>query len=88
MPPTDRCWTPPRVALVIGTLFSSGCAGVGFEALPSACPPVVAYSPAEQARVADEVAALPEGAAIVGWLADYAVLRDHARACRRKAPSR
>jgi hypothetical protein len=43
---------------------------------------VVAYSRAEQARVAEEVAALPEGALIVTWLADYAVLRDQARACR------
>jgi hypothetical protein len=42
---------------------------------------VVAYSEAEQARVADEVAALPEDALIVGWLADYAVLRDQVRAC-------
>ncbi|MGI3212341.1 hypothetical protein ACROSR_14630 [Roseovarius tibetensis] len=39
------------------------------------------YSPAEQARVADEVAALPERAVILEWLADYAVLRDQARAC-------
>jgi hypothetical protein len=44
----------------------------------------VAYSEAEQERVAEEVAALPEGALIVGWLADYAVLRDQARACARR----
>jgi hypothetical protein len=42
---------------------------------------VVEYSRAEQTQVVDEVAALPEGAVIVGWLADYAVLRDQARAC-------
>lgn len=35
-------------------------------------------------RVAEEVGALPEGALIVTWLADYAVLRDQARACARK----
>jgi len=34
--------------------------------------------------VAEEVEALPEGTLIVGWLADYAVLRDQARACRRR----
>ena len=45
------------------------------------CPPVVEYSPAEQARAAEEVAALPDGAVIVGWLADYAVLRDQVRGC-------
>ncbi|WP_366937888.1 hypothetical protein [Sediminimonas sp.] len=49
---------------------------------------MVAYSPAEQARVADEVAALPEGAVIVGWLADYAVLRGQVRACQRTWPTR
>jgi hypothetical protein len=43
---------------------------------------VVAYSRAEQLRLAEEVAALPEGALIVGWLADYAVLRDQVRTCR------
>jgi hypothetical protein len=32
--------------------------------------------------VAAEVAALPDGAMIMGWLADYAVLRDQAHACR------
>jgi hypothetical protein len=45
---------------------------------------VVEYSRAEQARVAEEVAALPEGALIVGWLADYAVLRDQTWACSRR----
>jgi hypothetical protein len=39
-------------------------------------------------RVAKEIAALPDGALIVGWLADYAVLRDQARACRTPRASR
>ena len=43
---------------------------------------MVEYSQAEQARVAAEVDALPEGAVIAEWLADYAVLRAQARACR------
>lgn len=81
MPYNDRCWTLLRSALVIGTLCLSGCAGVSSDVLPEVCPPVVEYSPAEQARVADEVAALPEGAVIVEWLADYAVLREQVRAC-------
>jgi hypothetical protein len=46
------------------------------------CPPVVDYTAANQARAADEVKALPEGAVIVQMLIDYAVLRDQARACR------
>jgi hypothetical protein len=32
-----------------------------------------------QARAADEVEALPEGAVVVRMLSDYAVLRDQAR---------
>ena len=88
MPFTARCWTPPRAALAAATIFLTGCATGGSDAPPSACPPVVAYSPAEQARVAEEVAALPEGALIMGWLADYAVLRDQARACRSPRASR
>jgi hypothetical protein len=42
----------------------------------------VEYSRAEQAKVAEEVVALQEGTLIPEWLADYAVLRDQARACR------
>jgi hypothetical protein len=42
---------------------------------------VVAYSQAEQSRLASEITALPEDTLIIGWLADYAVLRDQARAC-------
>jgi hypothetical protein len=61
----------------------TGCATVSSDGGAfGACPPVVEYSRAEQARVAEELARLPEGAAVVGWLADYAVLRDQARACR------
>ena len=81
MSSTARCWTPPHAALAAATIFLTGCAGVISDAPPSACPPVVEYSQAEQARVAGEVAALPEGALIPDWLADYAVLRDQARAC-------
>ena len=81
MPFTARCWTPPPAALAAATIFLTGCTGVGSDTPPGVCPPVVAYSQAEHARVAEEVAALPVGALIPGWLADYAVLRDQARAC-------
>lgn len=76
-----RFWTPPRAALVIAMISLSGCAKVGSDGLLLACLPLVEYSRAEQARVAKELAALPEGAAIAEWLADYAVLREQARAC-------
>jgi len=48
----------------------------------SVCPPVVEYSTADQARAAEEVETLPEGAVVVAMLSDYAVLRDQARACQ------
>ncbi|MCL7465518.1 hypothetical protein MXB90_10710 [Phaeovulum sp. NW3] len=82
MPSNARCLTPPAAVLVIAMIFLTGCARVGSEATPSACPPIVEYSRAEQVQVADEVAALPEGARIIDWLADYSALRDQARACR------
>ena len=77
-----RCWMQPQIALAVVMILLSGCAGAGFDTPPGTCPPVVAYSQAEQVRVADELAALPEGAAIAEWLADYAVLREQVRACR------
>ncbi len=77
-----RCWMRRQIALGVVMIFLTGCAGVGFDTAPSACPPVVEYSRAEQARLADEVSGLPEGALIQEWLADYAVMREQARACR------
>lgn len=43
---------------------------------------MVEYSRDEQRRMAEEVEALPEDSVIVGWLADYAVLRGQVRACQ------
>lgn len=79
-----KCWTRPRIALAAAMTFLTGCAGVGSEAPYSACPPVVEYSRAEQVRVAEELEALSEGALIVGWMADYAVLREQARRCHNR----
>ena len=61
-------------------LSLSACAMVSSDP-PALCAPVVPYTRAEQAQVADELAALPEGSLIADWLADYAVMRDQARAC-------
>ena len=63
-------------------IFLTACSKGSFDTSPSACPPVVDYTPAEQSRVAQEVAALPEGAVVPEWLADYAVLRAQVRVCR------
>ena len=60
----------------------TGCATAGFEANGvAACPPVVEYSREFQARAAEELAMFPDGSAIVEMMADYAVIRDQARAC-------
>ena len=71
---------PPPAALLIAMLWLTGCAMGGSDAR-APCPPVVDYTAADQARAADEVEALPEGAVIARMLSDYAVLRDQARAC-------
>ena len=76
-----RCWTPPAVVPLIGMLWHSACAMAGSD-IRAPCPPWVEYSAADQARAADEVEALHDGAVIVRLLIDYAVLRDQARACR------
>lgn len=74
---------PLPAAPLIAMLWLTACAaGSSDSGGAGACPPVVHYSPAEQARAADEVEALPEGAMLVRMLSDYAVLRDQARACR------
>lgn len=66
---------------MIVMLWLTGCATAGSET-HAPCPPVVEYSSADQARAADEVEALQEGAVVVRMLSDYVVLRDQARACR------
>ena len=81
MPSTARCSTLPPAALLIVTLWLSACA-MGASETRAPCLPVVYYTAAEQARAADDVEALPEGAVVVRMLSDYAVLRDQARACQ------
>ncbi len=76
-----RCWKRRLAVLAIATSLLSGCATDGSKSPSGNCPPVVGYTRAEQAHVAKELASLPEDAQIGGWLADYAVMRDQARAC-------
>lgn len=76
------CSRRRRVALGLATIWLSGCATVNSDGGGlGACPPVVDYSRAFQARAAEELALLPEGSAIAEMLSDYAVMRDQARAC-------
>ncbi|PLL13939.1 hypothetical protein C0V75_00305 [Tabrizicola sp. TH137] len=81
MSSTARCSTPPPAALLIAMLWLTGCA-MGGSDVRAPCLPVVDYNTADQARAANEVAVLPEGAVIVRMLSDYSVLRDQAGACR------
>lgn len=81
MPSNAKCSLQPPAALATAMILLTGCAGASFDTVSSICPPVVEYSRAEQAQVAEEVAALQDRALITEWLADYAVLRAQARAC-------
>lgn len=76
------CWRRRLAVLVIATSWLTGCATAGFETGGlGACPPIVEYSSAFQARAAEELALLPDGSAIVGMMGDYAVIRNQVRAC-------
>src|SRR5512144_1046591 len=67
--------------LAIAVSLLAGCATEPSDGAP--CPPVVNYSREFLARAADELASLPAGSAMEQMLADYHVMRDQARACRR-----
>lgn len=75
------CWTPGRIGPVIAMTLLNACGTVGSEY--GACPPVVEYSTEEQRQAATEVEALPQGSAVVRMMADYHVLRQQARTCRK-----
>ena len=76
------CWKPQLAALAIVASLLAGCGTVGSDRpVVAACPPVVRYGAEIEARAADEMQALSEGAAIETVLSDYAVMRDQSRAC-------
>ncbi|PZO63600.1 MAG: hypothetical protein DI498_13005 [Paracoccus denitrificans] len=75
------CWKLPAPALVIATSLLTACATGGSDPGVAVCPPVVAYDQAEWDKAAVELEALPGDAALVGIMADYAVVRAQARAC-------
>jgi hypothetical protein len=77
-----RCSKKLFGVLAIAMIFLTGCATGSSEWRGTGvCASVVEYSREEQRRVAEEVEALPEDSVIVGWLADYAVLRAQTRDC-------
>lgn len=55
----------------------AGCSGIPV----AACPALTAYDGAFSARLADEVATLPEKSALLRVVRDYMSLRDQIRAC-------
>ena len=59
----------------------SACATGGSDPGGAACPPVVGYDQAVRDRAAAELETLPEDAALVGMMAEYAVIRAQARVC-------
>lgn len=82
-----RCWRLPLAVLAAATILLTACAtGSSETTLLAVCPPVVVYSPAFQARAAEELGVLPDGSAIAEMMADYAVMRDQARACAGNLP--
>ncbi len=62
---------------VAALLFVAGCAPV-----VTACPPLVAYTPEFNRRLADELEAMPAGTAVERAILDYATLRDQVKVCR------
>ena len=84
MTPNDGCSRRRRVALVLATIWLSGCATVGSDPrIATIFPPVVEYTREFQARAVEELGILPERSAIAEMLADYSVIRDQARMCFR-----
>ena len=81
MKSSAECFRLRLAGLGVVMSLLSACATLSSETVVGSCPPVVEYSAAEQARVASEVEALPEDAALINWLADYSVLREQARSC-------
>ncbi len=66
---------------MIVTISLTACATGGSDPGGSVCPPVVAYDQAVRDRAAVELEALPDDAALVGMMAEYAVIRAQARVC-------
>ena len=79
---SEGCWRRRLAVLVIGASWLTGCVTADFETRSvTTCPPVVEYSRELQARAAEELAMLQGGSVIAEMLADYAVMREQARAC-------
>lgn len=67
---------------MIAAISLSACAMAGSDRGATVCPPVVVYDQALRERAVVELEAMPKDAALVGMMADYALLRAQVRACR------
>ena len=79
---SGKCWRRRRVVLVIAASLLGGCEmGSSDHAAATACPPVIDYTASLQAAAAADIAELPADSRLTDMLADYAVMREQARAC-------
>lgn len=79
---SGKCSRRRLAVLAIVASLPSACARVASEgASVAVCPPVVDYGAGVQLQAAADLDLLPDGSAVGALLADYAVMRDQARAC-------
>lgn len=74
-----RWWLPMLVGLATLMLSIGGCSG---EISDPACPTIVEYDTATQAKAAAELRAMEPGVVRDRFVPDYGRLRDQVRACR------
>ena len=61
-------------------ILLTSCAGAASDPIYIfRCPPLADYPPEVQAKAADEIEAMPPGAVIPGFIADYGMLRKKCR---------
>jgi len=74
------CWMHRAIVLAGAAISLAACATASSERSGVACVPVPEYEEELLDRAADEIEGLPVGAAVVGMLEDYAVMRAQTRA--------
>ncbi|HUJ48059.1 MAG TPA: hypothetical protein VLV55_13075 [Rhizomicrobium sp.] len=71
-----------RIGLAVAlALLLSACASEPAAQPVSVCPPVAAYTKADEVALADAVSALPPDNPLIGAMLDYGRLRAAALAC-------
>lgn len=70
------------LVLVVLTILTTACTTAPSEPAGTACPTLVAYSPAMQEQARQELAGLPPGAALRAMMGDYRRVLCEIRVCR------